>query len=588
MKIRRSVPALLLAAALSLGLLTAPAAAAPTYDVDTTIQSEVVYGQKTQAAKGFAIASGVLRGDNTGALNWCQTLTRAEAATMLVRLLGMDAQAEAAKSQPSPFTDVPAWARGYVNVAAAEGLAKGVGGGRFNPSGSCAVRDFITMLYRMTDLKEGTDFSWATALDDFIEDVKAVDGYFSNHWSLEFSFSGQAERMAGYFKAGGAFTREAACDVIYFMLNIKAGPGDESLGDLLSAKYGMSDLLLFNHSVRRTQYALRGITSLTFENFTGLTPTAVSVRDGRLYVEDGRAAEMLISFPDDPDLYQECYPCTGAVGLPRREKVRVSLVWGQEVLSGYDEDGDPIYYTDYIGREFYAFLRDGTWSLSKWDTGREGPDYGYIYAYRSEEHFAAVVAEHEGVEMTIAPEVQALADRLTAGKKTGLEKADAISEWVATHIFYDHPEARGETPFSYRTAEETLAVRRGVCAQYSTLTMALMRAAGLECYSEGGQGHAWNVARLDGKWVMIDNTWDSPLSYNYTAGSGYQALVEVGIPGRVGVERRAVGNIMEPGIPRLKDKLYFNMDLEEFYSSHRLERDPQFANRTVLNINDVL
>ena len=55
--------------------------------------------------------------------------------------------------------------KGYVTLAAEKGVAKGVGGDRFDPSGVCGARDFITMLYRLTHLTEGTDYSWATALE---------------------------------------------------------------------------------------------------------------------------------------------------------------------------------------------------------------------------------------------------------------------------------------------------------------------------------------------------------------------------------------------------------------------------------------
>ncbi len=58
--------------------------------------------------------------------------------------------------------------------------------------------------------------------------------------------------MQTYYLQNGPFTREAAADVMYFMLNIVADPDGESLGDLLAEERGMSDLLRYNHSVYRT------------------------------------------------------------------------------------------------------------------------------------------------------------------------------------------------------------------------------------------------------------------------------------------------------------------------------------------------
>ena len=62
---QRILALILILAALA---LPAPAAGAyvPTYSVDTTIRSEAHDGQKNQVAKGFAIASRVLRGDASG------------------------------------------------------------------------------------------------------------------------------------------------------------------------------------------------------------------------------------------------------------------------------------------------------------------------------------------------------------------------------------------------------------------------------------------------------------------------------------------------------------------------------------------
>ncbi len=87
---------LLLASALTAGL-SAPALAANGQE----------YYLKTEVSQGFAIASRVFRGDQSGVLNWDDTLTRAEAVTMIIRLMGLDEEAQTAASRPCPFTDVP-------------------------------------------------------------------------------------------------------------------------------------------------------------------------------------------------------------------------------------------------------------------------------------------------------------------------------------------------------------------------------------------------------------------------------------------------------------------------------------------------
>ena len=101
---------LLLSATLAVSL-SAPALAAngQEYYLKTTVTVEggLRSGLKTEVSQGFAIASRVFRGDQSGALNWDDTLTRAEAVTMIIRLMGLDEEAQTAASRPCPFTDVP-------------------------------------------------------------------------------------------------------------------------------------------------------------------------------------------------------------------------------------------------------------------------------------------------------------------------------------------------------------------------------------------------------------------------------------------------------------------------------------------------
>lgn len=600
MKHQKRFCSLLLSAALSVGLLALPVSAAdgrvPEYYVDTTLESERNSGVKTQVSKGFVIASGVFQGDETGALNWDGTLTRAEATIMLVRLMGLDEEAADVKSDPSPFTDVPEWANGHINVAYRKGVSMGVGDGLFDPFGACGPREFITMLYRLTHLNEGTDFSWATAVDDFVSDVQETGAFkTSKSWSVPFSLEGAASNFQRYFAQDGPFTREVAADVLYFMLNFNAGPDGETLGDILSAEYGMSDLLLFNHSVRRTGWAIAGASSLTFENFDGKGgAVTLTIKDGTLTTAGSHRDEMTISLPREGLIYGESHSCGKDIPLPA-ETFDTSLNYVETFLAGYDEDGDPLYGGISHSRSFSVTCKDGFWSISPFPAQSDLVDYAYIYAYRSQAHwdtYSDETLDYLVSSGALTPELQALADRLTAGKKTDLEKADAICEWVATHIYYDNDSLRNDdssTRIGKQWPPEVYRRRLAVCDGYANLTYVLMRAAGLQCYNESGVGegklHGWNVACLDGSWVVIDNTWDSPLDYEKTAGSGYQCRYDD--PQLIWVWRTP-SDIQEPGASRRAETVYFNMDHDLFYSNHTLLRDPVMGNRAVTNIHNVL
>ncbi|CAG9622513.1 transglutaminase domain-containing protein [Sutcliffiella rhizosphaerae] len=115
-----------------------------------------------------------------------------------------------------------------------------------------------------------------------------------------------------------------------------------------------------------------------------------------------------------------------------------------------------------------------------------------------------------------APEIITLAKDLTSGKQAAREKALAIYQYVAKNVSYDVQKYKNNE-FSWDdSAIKTLNTKTGVCQDYAYLTIALMRASGLEArYVEGRAGspwpgnHAWVEANIDGQWVEMDPTWGS-------------------------------------------------------------------------------
>ena len=85
--------------------------------------------------------------------------TRAEAVTILVRLLGAE-EAATQKTIATPFTDVPAWAKPYVGYAYSKGYTNGVDAKHFGPNNTVSAAQFLTFLLRALGYKDGTDFTW--------------------------------------------------------------------------------------------------------------------------------------------------------------------------------------------------------------------------------------------------------------------------------------------------------------------------------------------------------------------------------------------------------------------------------------------
>ena len=85
--------------------------------------------------------------------------SRAEAVTMLVRALGREDQA-AEMGKSHPFTDVPAWADGYVSYAWENGLAKGTSDTAFGAGETATGAMYVTFMLRALDYVDGEDFTW--------------------------------------------------------------------------------------------------------------------------------------------------------------------------------------------------------------------------------------------------------------------------------------------------------------------------------------------------------------------------------------------------------------------------------------------
>lgn len=125
--------------------------------------------------------------------------------------------------------------------------------------------------------------------------------------------------------------------------------------------------------------------------------------------------------------------------------------------------------------------------------------------------------------------IKSVATQLTTDAETDYEKIKAIHDWICSYLHYDNDslEKRNIAPYS---ATEVLKTRKGVCIGYANLFAALCRSIDIPCYVVTGyalgissgstqwtnsivkgneENHAWNEAYVDGRWVIIDTTWDS-------------------------------------------------------------------------------
>ncbi len=85
--------------------------------------------------------------------------SREEAVTMLVRLLGKDAEAQSA-SYTHPFSDVSDWAKPYVAYAYQNRLTLGTGDTTFGGSDAVNTAQYLTFILRALGYSSESDFHW--------------------------------------------------------------------------------------------------------------------------------------------------------------------------------------------------------------------------------------------------------------------------------------------------------------------------------------------------------------------------------------------------------------------------------------------
>lgn len=94
----------------------------------------------------------------------------------------------------------------------------------------------------------------------------------------------------------------------------------------------------------------------------------------------------------------------------------------------------------------------------------------------------------------------------------------AMNDYIAQRIEYDFPALRSGD-FPPQTAKASFDRKTAVCAGYARLLEAMGKVTGDEIvYVVGvirrqdgsipGSGHAWNAAKIEGKWYLLDPTWN--------------------------------------------------------------------------------
>lgn len=165
---------------------------------------------------------------------------------------------------------------------------------------------------------------------------------------------------------------------------------------------------------------------------------------------------------------------------------------------------------------------NGAWSI------KQSPVYEANKAmYEKDKSISAALKPTPSIQSDDSS-IISIAQQLTAGCANDYDKAAALHDWVCSYIYYDEDSLSLDDTVPYYAAE-VVANRKAVCLGLATLYAALCRSIGLPCNVVSGyalgiggdtewndtniisdyQNHAWNEVYADGRWIIVDTTWDS-------------------------------------------------------------------------------
>ncbi len=129
----------------------------------------------------------------------------------------------------------------------------------------------------------------------------------------------------------------------------------------------------------------------------------------------------------------------------------------------------------------------------------EGKKYATVVSVTAtvalEDEFAPFIRPNQYVNYGEAEETIKLAAKLTQGKKTELEKVQAVYEYVVKNISYDTELAANVKSGYLPELDKVLETKKGICFDYASLMTGMLRSQSVPCKLVVGYAgevyHAW-------------------------------------------------------------------------------------------------
>lgn len=208
----------------------------------------------------------------------------------------------------------------------------------------------------------------------------------------------------------------------------------------------------------------------------------------------------------------------GTFELPDKKKIIVELYGGKEEFGNFESIILDYIKIEQVGDK-WRFVKSPVLENNKSIYGES----------KNREDYLAATEQMQSEDS----EIVELSKSITLGISDDYEKARAIHDWVATNIYYDF-DALSSGNYSGMDAKNVLLTKKAVCEGYANLVAALLRSQNIPCRIQSGYAlgidtnqewnstnistsegnHAWNEVYVNGKWIIVDATWDSQNKYN--------------------------------------------------------------------------
>ncbi|MDF2545666.1 MAG: hypothetical protein K0R93_564 [Anaerosolibacter sp.] len=112
------------------------------------------------------------------------------------------------------------------------------------------------------------------------------------------------------------------------------------------------------------------------------------------------------------------------------------------------------------------------------------------------------------------------AKELTKDITTDEEKIAAIHKYVVENVRYDYDKIKNLNYDYLPNIENTFETNLGICYDYSSMFAGMLRSIDIPTklikgYTKNAQGyHAWNEVYVNGKWMIVDTTYDAQMKEN--------------------------------------------------------------------------